>query len=171
MRARDVRARMLTTKLLEFYTPELFRLLRDIIGRKTGVSLRIIDWFTTSYARRHQCSYVLGEERIIVYNEYKAMLKSYQKTCFDPFCRRTRVYIDTRECLSVHAPAGGDVIETTNGQLNFFRWAISRGVLLYAGTIIGEIERDLAYNTRSKCERQREPSILFAAATCVTFGT
>jgi hypothetical protein len=169
MRARELRARMLTTKLLEFYTPELFRLLRDIIGRKTGVSLRIIDWFTTSYARRHQCSFVFNEERIIVYNEYKAMLKSYQKTCFDPFCRRARVYIDTAQCAAVCGPVGGDVIETTNGQMNFFRWAISRGVLLYAGTILPDIERDLAYNTRSKCERQREPPILFAAATCVTF--
>jgi hypothetical protein len=164
------RARMLTEKLLEFYTPELFRLLRDIVSRRTGFSLRIIYWFVTSYSRRMQCNYMFGDERVIVYNEYKAILKSYQNTCFDPFCRRARVYVDTSLCAMAFAPVGGDVIETTNGQLNFFRWAISRGVLLYAGTLLAEIERDLAHHTRSaKPERQRDASILFAASTCVSF--
>jgi hypothetical protein len=162
---------MLTEKLLGFYTPELFQLLRDIVSRRTGFSLRIIYWFVTSYSRRMQCNYMFGDERVIVYSEYKAIMRSYQNTCFDPFCRRARVYVDTSLCAMVDGPVGGDVLETTTGQLNFFRWAISRGVLLYAGTLLSEIERDLARHTRSsKSDRQRDPPILFAASTCVTFS-
>ena len=162
---------MLTEKLLGFYTPELFQLLRDIVSRRTGFSLRIIYWFVTSYSRRMQCNYMFGDERVIVYSEYKAIMRSYQNTCFDPFCRRARVYVDTSLCAMVDGPVGGDVLETTTGQLNFFRWAISRGVLLYAGTLLSEIERDLALHTRSsKSDRQRDPPILFAASTCVTFS-
>ena len=162
---------MLTEKLLGFYTPELFQLLRDIVSRRTGFSLRIIYWFVTSYSRRMQCNYMFGDERVIVYSEYKAIMRSYQNTCFDPFCRRARVYVDTSLCAMVYGPVGGDVLETTTGQLNFFRWAISRGVLLYAGTLLSEIERDLAHHTRSsKSDRQRDPPILFAASTCVTFS-
>ena len=165
------RTRMLTEKLLGFYTPELFQLLRDIVSRRTGFSLRIIYWFVTSYSRRMQCNYMFGDERVIVYSEYKAIMRSYQNTCFDPFCRRARVYVDTSLCAMVDGPVGGDVLETTTGQLNFFRWAISRGVLLYAGTLLSEIARDLALHTRSsKSERQRDPPILFAASTCVTFS-
>ena len=120
--------------------------------------------------RRFEKAIALADERVIVYNEYKAILKSYQNTCFDPFCRRARVYVDTSLCAMALGPVGGDVIETTNGQLNFFRWAISRGVLLYAGTLLAEIERDLAHHTRgAKAERQRDASILFAASTCITF--
>ena len=105
------RTRMLTEKLLGFYTPELFQLLRDIVSRRTGFSLRIIYWFVTSYSRRMQCNYMFGDERVIVYSEYKAIMRSYQNTCFDPFCRRARVYVDTSLCAMVDGPVGGDVLE------------------------------------------------------------
>ncbi len=40
---------------------------------------RIIDWFVTSDAARHSSSFVLDGARVIVFQEYKAMLKRYSK--------------------------------------------------------------------------------------------
>ena len=97
----DARCATLTQKLLSFYTPELLRLLRDIVSRRTGLSLRIIDWFVTSYAARHSSSFVLDGARVIVCHEYKAMLKSYSKAHFDPFCRRARLFVDTKRRCAV----------------------------------------------------------------------
>ena len=46
-----------------------------------------------------------------VYNSYKSQLKAYSKKRFDPFCRRERLDIEIN----------GHHINTTVGQLNFFR--------------------------------------------------
>jgi hypothetical protein len=144
-----LRSETLTRKLLTFYSPELFRLLRDVVARRTGLSLRLIDWFVTSYARRNASSFLLDGARVIVFHEYKAMLKSYSKTSFDPFCRRARIFVDCESALVVHGPAGGAVLETTNGQLNFFRWAIGRGILVHASSLLPDIEADLSAHTQA----------------------
>ena len=139
------KAGTLTTKLMRFYTPEMFRLMRDVIEHRTGrISLRLLDWLVTSYAKRRNSSFVVAGSRVIIFTEYKAMLKSYSKCNFDPFCRRLRIFVDMETRLVVHGPAGGGVIETTNGQLNFFKWAVSRGVLIFASTHLSPIEEDLA---------------------------
>ena len=167
----EARGATLTQKLLAFYTPELLQLLRDVISRRTGLSLRIVDWFVTSYAARHSSSFVLDGARVIVFHEYKAMLKSYSKASFDPFCRRARIFVDTElgECVS--GPAGGTVIETTNGQLNFFRWAISRGILLYASSILPQIDADLSSHTLAvKRGKVAEPRVRHGCA-CIGHAT
>jgi hypothetical protein len=146
------KAATLTAKLMRFYTPEIFRLMRDVIEHRTGrISLRLLDWLVTSYAKRRNSSFLLGDARVVIFTEYKAMLKSYSKCNFDPFCRRSRIFVDTEARACVHGPAGGTVIQTTNGQLNFFKWAVSRGIVIYAGTHIAEIEEDLAvYSNRPR---------------------
>jgi hypothetical protein len=141
-------AEVLTAKLLRVYTPAMFALLRDVTARRTGrISLRVLDWLVTSYAKRHASSLVVDAQRVLVFHEYKAMLKSYSKCHFDPFCRRGRIYVDTACRAVVHGPAGGTVIETTTGQLNFFLWAMTRGIVVYAAAHIDEIEKDLAHPT------------------------
>ena len=167
----DARCATLTQKLLSFYTPELLRLLRDIVSRRTGLSLRIIDWFVTSYAARHSSSFVLDGARVIVCHEYKAMLKSYSKAAFDPFCRRARIFVDTELGECVLGPAGGTVLETTNGQLNFFRWAISRGILVYAASILPQIDADLSSHTLAvKRGKLAEPRVRHGCA-CIGHAT
>ena len=167
----DARGSTLTQKLLAFYTPELLQLLRDVIMRRTGLSLRIVDWFVTSYAARHSSSFVLDGARVIVFHEYKAMLKSYSKAAFDPFCRRARIFVDVELCESVLGPAGGAVLETTNGQLNFFQWAMSRGVLVYATSILPQIDADLSSHTLSvKSGKVSEPRARHGCA-CIGHAT
>jgi hypothetical protein len=138
----------LLEKLLLFYTPELVRVLCDVIGGRKCVSLRLLDWFVTSYARRHASSFVFRGKTVIVWNEYKSMLKSYSKTHFDPFCRRGRIFVDAAgdACVLLSTEREG-ALTTTIGQLNFFRWAIESGLLVYVQLIEGDVARDLAAHT------------------------
>jgi hypothetical protein len=142
------RREALIEKLLLFFTPDLVRVLRDVIGGRQCVSLRMLDWFVTSYARRHSSSFVFGGKTVIVWNEYKSMLKSYSKTHFDPFCRRDRIYIDTAggTCVLLDAARDG-ALTTTIGQLNFFRWAIESGLLVYVHLVVRDVAHDLASHT------------------------
>jgi hypothetical protein len=109
------------------------------------VSLRIIDWFVTNYAKKNNISYFItgqpGSRQFIVYLNYKAQLKAYSKKQFDPFCRRERIEFPYNE--------KGDTITTTIGQLNFFRWAIDNYVLNYIYENVDAIERDMNTNLKA----------------------
>ena len=109
------------------------------------ISLRIIDWFVTNYSKKYDSMYTLydrnGEKLnpFNVFHSYKSQLKSYSKKFFDPFCRRNRIkykYNDT------------DMLSTTIGQLNFFKWAINNGVIDYIKDNYKEIEDDMNESIR-----------------------
>ena len=105
-------------RLERFYTPERIQTVKDILSGKLNVSLRILDWFVTNYAKSNNISYVSDDGRhVIVYLAYKSHLKAYSKKMFDPFCRCDRINFHD--------------ISTTVGQLNFFAWVIEDGVLDY----------------------------------------
>lgn len=72
---------------------------------------------------------------IIIHNDYKSQLKSYNKKNFDPFCRRDRVNLYYVK---------GKYISTTIGQLNFFKWAIENYIINYVLDNIIEIEANMA---------------------------
>ena len=55
------------------------------------ISLRVIDWFVTNYAKTHSTAYMLNGQEFLVYRDYKSQLKAYSKKLFDPFCRRERI--------------------------------------------------------------------------------
>jgi hypothetical protein len=80
--------------------------------------------------------------RFKVYNDYKLKLKAYSKKRFDPFCRWERISIPYDD---------EKYMETTIGQLNFFKWAIENKIIDYIKTNYAEIENDMnARNSTSK---------------------
>jgi len=120
-----------------------------IIQGESKISLRIIDWFATNYAKKNFTVYnckdavTSKERRFKVYDDYKLKLKAYGKKRFDPFCRRNRIGIPYRH--------EGEKIETTIGQLNFFRWALENNVINYIDQNYSAIEADMnARNSASK---------------------
>lgn len=135
---------LLLQSLMDFYksTDNLHKMMR-IINGETPISLRIVDWFVTNYSKKDYTVYDLTTadghtQRFKVYNDYKLKLKAYSKKRFDPFCRWERIPI----------PYGEDAyVETTIGQLNFFKWAIENQILEYIEGHREEIERDM--NTRN----------------------
>jgi hypothetical protein len=117
-------------RLESFYTPERLELLSNILGNKTNISLRILDWFVTNYSKMNNVSYISkAGKHVIVYLAYKSHLKAYSKKMFDPFCRWTRV--------NFHG------ISTTVGQLNFFAWAIEDDVIEYLFEHRDDIHADM----------------------------
>jgi hypothetical protein len=115
-----------------------------IINGESPISLRIIDWFATNYAKKFFTVYEVGmNRRFKVYVDYKLKLKAYSKRRFDPFCRWDRITI----------PYGnGTFIQTTIGQLNFFKWALENGVVAYIEAHYSDIEDDM--NARNSTSRR-----------------
>lgn len=89
---------------------------------------------------------VLQNTRFKVYNDYKLKLKAYSKKRFDPFCRWDRITI----------PFGEKHMETTIGQLNFFKWAIENKVIDYIENNYTTIENDM--NNRNSSSKKRNPN-------------
>jgi len=149
---------LLLTNLLEFYKKDdNMERLMQIINGESKVSLRIIDWFVTNFAKKNftvysipaknRCSTVInGEEnmeRFKVFHHYKLELKAYSKVRFDPFSRRERIMV----------PYTNDTcLQTTIGQLNFFKWAIENQVLEYIEKNYDEIEADM--NSRNSISKK-----------------
>ena len=106
----------------------------DLLKGTSEVSLRLIDWFVTNYSKTHNTSYILNGQEFAVYMNYKNQLKAYSKKLFDPFCRRERILFQVPE----HEP-----FLTTVGKLNFFRWAVEKGILEYIRHHTPEIEREM----------------------------
>ena len=139
---------LLLNNLLEFYNQgDNMDTMLNIINGESRISLRIIDWFATNYAKKNFTIYDVkdGKQRFKVYMDYKLKLKAYSKKRFDPFCRWERITIPYKEGVS---------IQTTLGQLNFFKWAIQNDVVKYIEDNYQHIEQDM--NCRNSTSKKKE---------------
>ena len=74
-------------------------------------------------------------------------LKAYSKKRFDPFCRWDRINL----------PYKNDTfIQTTLGQLNFFRWALENKIIDYIEKNSKKINEDM--NKRNSTAKNRDKS-------------
>ena len=138
---------LLLNNLLQFYqTDNNMDKMLGIINGESRISLRIIDWFATNYAKKFYTVYQMEgtTKRYKVYNDYKLKLKAYSKKRFDPFCRWDRITIPYKD--DAH-------IQTTIGQLNFFKWAIDNNVINYIEQNYLSIEKDM--NNRNSTSKVR----------------
>ncbi len=120
----------------------------ELLQGTSIISLRLIDWFVTNYAKRHTIGYILGGQEFMVYMSYKSQLKAYSKKLFDPFCRRERIMFSL---------PGTEQFVTTVGKLNFFRWAIEKNVIEYLKkhreTVEAEMNTHMKQLSRSRSTR------------------
>ena len=137
---------LLLDNLMKFYRENnnLENIL-PIINGESEISLRLIDWFVTNYAKKNFTVYNRNNERFKVYIDYKLKLKAYSKKRFDPFCRWDRINI----------PYKNDTyIQTTIGQLNFFRWALENDIIKYIKENMNKIILDM--NKRNSTSKKRK---------------
>ena len=118
---------LLLRSLIKYYKNEnkLNKML-NILNKKTKISLRIIDYLCTNYAKQFDVVYYVGNKKtpFNLFLDYRAQLKAYSKLQFDPFKRHNRI--------SMKLPSQyGEDLETTVAQLNFFKWAIENKVIEY----------------------------------------
>ena len=139
---------LLLNNLIAFYKTELnMEYMLKIISGEYKISLRIIDWFVTNYAKKNFTVYELCNKRFNVFYDYKLKLKAYSKKRFDPFCRWERISIPYKD---------NNNIETTIGQLNFFKWALENKVIDYIEKNYEVIETDM--NSRNSTSKRKELS-------------
>jgi len=157
---------LLMRNLMEFYeNREYLNKMMRIINGESKISLRLVDWFVTNFAKKYYTVYELPVKpkighvstnqetsvqvsetfRFKVYNDYKLRLKAYSKLNFDPFCRWSRISIPYDE---------NRFMETTIGQLNFFKWAIEHNIMDYIESHYQDIENDM--NNRNSTSKRRD---------------
>jgi hypothetical protein len=140
---------LLLKSLTNFYNKnDNMENLYKILKNQNKASLRLVDWFTTNYSKKYNIIYLLYKDeydrktinetdniisQFNVYNSYKSQLKAYSKKQFDPFCRRERINFT---CCNKK-------INTTVGQLNFFKWVINNHIMEYIEANIDDIETDM----------------------------
>lgn len=127
-------------RLEKFYTNTIhLEKVKSILDGTSKLSLRLIDWFVTNYAKKYNVAYLSrSQKHVIVYLSYKSHLKAYSKKMFDPFCRWKRIKF-----------CGFD---TTVGQLNFFEWAITDDILEYLEKHHSEVHADMDTRLREPKE-------------------
>lgn len=153
MSKRDV----LLESLERFYKdhPDKALLFLKYSSRDSLVSLRLLDWFVTNYAKKHNVTYSLeSDQSFNVFMDYKSQLKAYSKRFFDPFCRRDRVTVTILD----------KSLETTVGQMNFFRWALGHGIVDYVIQKRVEIDTDMLCSSKIREQKNQKRHELSTAA-------
>lgn len=112
---------------------------------KFKISIRLIDYFVTKYSKKYKISYRFSDSKndnilFSIYQSYKQQLKLFQKKNFDPFARGTRIpYFINNNCII-----------TTIGQLNFFKWFISKKIIDYVIKNKEAIEIEINKSNKNK---------------------
>jgi hypothetical protein len=146
---------LLLTKLMQFYKEgDNLESMLSIINGESKISLRIVDWFATNYAKKYYTVYPLtnSSNRFKVYMDYKLKLKAYSKKRFDPFCRWERINIPYKNETNENT-----FIQTTIGQLNFFKWSLENDVIKYINDNYANIEKDM--NNRNSTSKRKNVNV------------
>jgi hypothetical protein len=116
---------ILLSSINNFYSEDENKtILKNILNKTSGISLRNIEWFITNYSKKNHTSYTTRSGRqFLVHCAYKSTLDGYSKKLFDPFCRSDKI--------SYTIPGTEDKIMTTLAQLNFIKWCIKNNILDY----------------------------------------
>ena len=166
----DCGKELLLSSLTSFYSKNdnYLLTLKDIIDGKFPLSLRMIDWLVTIYAKNNNMVYWIcltdnkiylnlpennsnNFKKINLYLDYRSQLKSFKKINFDSFRRHDRItYISNK----------GTSIETTIGQLNFFKWAFTNNVINYALENQKYIYENMSKNSYKRITKNKKNIVL-----------
>jgi hypothetical protein len=155
---------LLMSKLIQFYDKKanIDRII-PILTRKSNISLRLIDHFVTTYSSKKNIHYYIDNKLFIVGDEYSKQVDSYSKCNFDPFCRG-----ETNKIWLQYDDISG--IQTTVGQLCFFRWAIKNKVLDYIKDNYIDIKLSISEKLKTKKITTKKILTKYNAKFTITFN-
>lgn len=146
------------------------------------ISLRLIDWFVTNYCKKYKIqiqnknSDTNKIEYVNIYESYKSNLKAFSKQIFDPFRRKNRVFVyyNINSCSTginnyykIHIVDYNNLdnnknnykyIDTTIGQLNFFKWIIENNIYQYISNKRNDIENDMIKSQKNNNDLKLDPN-------------
>jgi len=131
------KAKTIAISCLEWFNQNQDALLTFVrtVRRQEDFSLRIVDWTTTNYSKRHRITIYHEGLPIDLHNDYRRYLAVFTKKYFDPFARRERLI------LKIHPDK--ETLSTTVGQLNFMRWMLQRNIHTKVQELKKTIELDM----------------------------
>ena len=133
-----------------FYNNKEINSILPIITGESNISLRSIDWFVTNYSQLHNVTYKIKKKNNLinfnVYSCYKNQLKAFNKRYFDPFCRINKNNNMKRILFKYNE---NNYIQTTIGQINFFKWAIENDIIKY----INDNYENIYYDMNNKSSK------------------
>ena len=174
------KTQLLIDYLMNYYSNNI-NILTNIITQKNILSLRILDWLVTNYAKKYNVVYLLEKNGTItnfnIYLDYKNQLKAYSKKYFDPFCRHERILINIKDLTWTfleneknedNIKNSNEELITTVGQLNFFKWFIENNVITYAIENIENIDKDMidTLNKNKNITKRKELSKSASKTIC-----
>lgn len=139
---------LLLVSLGKYYSNQntMQKILPILNGNST--SLRLLDWFVTNYSKKHNIVVMKPDgTHLNIYLSYRSQLKAYSKQLFDPFRRRERILF----CYDENS-----TIETTIGQLNFFKWVLQNNILDYVKENHKVIEKDMV-SYQKTTDKKKKP--------------
>lgn len=154
----DSRETLLLHSLLKFYKKKnTLSNVIPIIKQESQISLRIIEWVVTIFAKEQDIIFPIISRRtnkikdsVRIYDSYKKTLKSFGGKSFGIFKRSDPIVITYGD--------GEDAsIETTLGQLNFFRWALENNIINYIETNFTYLAKQL-YKSDRKYKKYNKKS-------------
>lgn len=146
----DTKLSLLMKSLTDFYKdPYYIEQIKNIIDQNSVISLRILDWFITNYSKKHRTIITSNSKTIDIYQNYKLQLKSFSKKSFDPFCRKNKIIFYYND---------DEYIETSCGQLCFFRWCFQNDILSYVQQNLSIIEQDMKNSLKNKKANKQSDS-------------
>jgi hypothetical protein len=129
----------------------------NIIEGSSNISLRVLDWVVTRYSKKnvdYDLKHKLTGEVFDIHISYKSQLKSFKKRYFDPFRRRKKFY------YSYSKEDKNKIFFTTLGQLNFFKWAISNGIIEFVEKNLDDILVSMnVSNKEDKKKKEKKKTI------------
>lgn len=148
----------------------------------TKISLRLIDWFVTNYCKKNTIIINIinkktnNNEIINIYQSYKSNLKAFSKQYFDPFRRNKKIFfifninsnnfniinnIDILNNTKINNNIKKEnIIETTIGQLNFFKWIIENNIYEYICIHKKIIENDMILIQKENIKKKNDKNNL-----------
>jgi hypothetical protein len=119
----------ITPDLAKFYErPDNFAVLRAINSTAPPISLRALAWFVSN-----------GVDDAVIREDYGRNLRAHTRRRFDPF----------RRCERLVLRIEGDKVETTIGQMNFFKWMIETGLWSFVAENRARVCAQVARQTNS----------------------
>jgi hypothetical protein len=170
---------LLLVSLNKFYQEDGNReCIKDILNGEGKISLRIIDWFVTNYAKKKNIEYLIKTKinvpkKTQTHKKNSVSTKSSKKDLakYNSANKQINIFLSYKSQLRAYSKKQfdpfcrrnridfyfdeTDYITTTVGQLNFFRWALQNNVIEYILTHYDEIENDMNENTKKQRQHSK----------------
>lgn len=163
----DPKATVLVESALTWFDehPDALNGFLSVLRRQSDFSLRLIDWLTTNYSRRHRVTTFYQGLPVDIHDDYRRHLGVFTKRFFDPFARRDRLHVTLRE----------HTFSTTVGQLNFMKWLFEKQIDHILRQHKSSIEQDMRrHETRRKegekaADESGTPTLLYVGSFHLRF--